>query len=131
MKFLESIADMIGPAIVSKEIEHNGVKRTFHFRKVSGEEADNLLLTLLDDEGKYDRAKMKGNVGRELAVVLVDENGKTIATADEINSLPGALRAKLDAASKEVNGVNEKKDLPVVNSSGSTSPQSSDTQSAS
>lgn len=133
MKFIESIADMIGPKIVPKEIVHNGVTRTFYFRQVSGEEADTLLVGMIDlESGKVDRTKMKGNAGRELAIALVDADGNQLATAEEINSLPAGLRSKLEAALKQVTGVqSEKKDLPDASSSGSTLPQSSEAPSES
>lgn len=133
MKFLESIADMIGPPIVSKDIEHNGVTKTFYFRKLSGAEADTLLLDLMsEDDNKLDRKKMVGNIGRQLAVCLCDENGNAIATAEEINSMRDVkLRSKFEAAANEVNGVIEKKDSADVSGSGTSSPQSSDTPSAS
>jgi hypothetical protein len=129
MKFLESIADMVGPAIVPRDVEHNGVTRKFHFRKITGEDADAILMSMMDENNKFDRAKIKGNVGRQIAASLCDEQGNLIATDAEINSLPVELRNKFEAIVTELNGGAEKKGLPDVSGSGTSSPQSSDTPS--
>lgn len=120
MKFAESIAALIGQPIVARDIEANGVTQTFYFRKLSGEDADQLLLEIMGDDNRVDRAKMKGNIGRQVAACLCDEQGNAVATPEEINALPVDLRNKFEAIVTEVNGGAEKKPSPDESASGTS-----------
>ncbi len=130
MNFQKAIAELVGPSVIPKPIEFNGVTKTFYFRRISGLQADELLQSILTEDNKVDQVKTVGSAGREVAASICDEDGNPVASADEINALPGPLRAKLAAAVKEVNGLGEKKPSAAESDSGSSSPQSSDTPSS-
>lgn len=92
--FLKGLASAIGDKIVAREVEYNGVTDTFHFRRITGDEADELSLALIGEDGKMEAAKLRGNISRQIAMSLCDENGKPVATAEQIGELDAALRSK-------------------------------------
>ena len=116
--FLKGLASAIGEKIVAREVEYNGVTDTFHFRRITGDEADELSLALIGDDGKMEAAKLRGNISRQIAMSLCDENGKPVATAEQIGSLDAALRSKFHAIFDELNGA-PGKDQKAANDSGS------------
>lgn len=117
--FLKGLAAAVGEKIVAREVEYNGVAETFHFRRITGDEADELGLALLGDDGKVESAKLRGNVSRQIAISLCDENGNPVATAAEIGALDAALRGKFNTIFDELNGA-PGKGQQAANDSGST-----------
>ena len=119
MNYAEFLKAATAPKVVSREIEHDGQTVTFYFRAITADEADDLSIALYGDDGKIDRALFRGNVSRQVAKSLCDEQGKPIATPDEIGRLPVGLRAKLQQVFEDINGVSkEKKDPEAANDSG-------------
>lgn len=117
--FLKGLAAAVGEKIIAREVEYNGVTEVFHFRRITGDEADDLSLALVGDDGKMDTFKLRGNISRQIAVSLCDEDGKPVATADEIGGLDAALRSKFHAIFDELNGA-PGKDQKAANESGSS-----------
>lgn len=102
--FLKGLAAAVGQKVVAREIEYNGATDTFYFRKITGDEADDISLALIGEDGKVESAKLKGNISRQIATSLCDEDGKPVATAAEIGALDNALRSKFHAVFDELNG---------------------------
>lgn len=102
--FLKGLAAAVGEKIVSREVEYNGVTETFHFRRITGDEADDLSLALVGDDGKMETAKLRGNISRQIALSLCDEEGRPVATAAEIGALDAGLRSRFHAIYDELNG---------------------------
>jgi hypothetical protein len=102
--FLKGLAAAIGEKIIAREIEYNGVTETFHFRRITGDEADELNLALINDSGKMEASKLKGNISRQVSKSLCDENGNPVATAEQIGALDVALRSKFHEVYEEING---------------------------
>lgn len=120
------LAAASGQKIVTREIEFLGETQTVHFRRISGDEADQLNLMFLGDDGKLDKNRMVGNVSRQLAISMCDEQGKPLATAEEIGAEDIGLRTKLFEAFEDANGLKVAgKDQPAANDSGSSSPSGS------
>ena len=117
--FLKGLAAAIGEKIIAREIEYNGVTETFHFRRITGDEADELNLALINDSGKMEASKLKGNISRQVAKSLCDENGNPVATADQIGALDVALRSKFHEVYEEINGA-PGKDQKAESDSGSS-----------
>src|SRR5690606_5661655 len=80
MNYAEFLKAATAPKVVSREIEHDGQTVTFYFRAITADEADDLSIALYGDDGKIDRALFRGNVSRQVAKSLCDEQGKPIAT---------------------------------------------------
>lgn len=98
----------------ARDITYNDVTETFHFRRITGDEADGLNLFLVGDDGKMDTAKLKGNISRQIAISLCDESGNAVATPEEIGTLDAALRARFHDVYKDLNEApGEKKDQPA------------------
>ena len=126
--FLGNLEKVAGRKVVAREIEYDGEVQTLYFRKISGDEADELNLALLDEEAKMDPAKLKGNLSRQIATSLCDENGDPVATGPELNALaamigdfPAALRAQFAEAFESINGAKSRgKDLKDESGSGTS-----------
>lgn len=116
--FLKGLAAAVGEKIVSREVEYNGVAESFHFRRITGDEADDLSLALIGEDGKMDNSKLRGNISRQIALSLCDESGNPVATAEDIGSLDAGLRSKFHAIYEELNGA-PGKDQKAANDSGS------------
>ena len=119
--FLKGLASAVGEKIVSREIEYNGATDTFHFRRISGDESDELSLALIGDDGKMDASKLRGNISRQVALSLCDEDGKPVATAEQIGALDAALRSRFHEVFEQINGA-PGKDQKAANDSGTSSP---------
>lgn len=100
-------------APVAKEITHNGKTKTFYFKELSADEAENLF-DIATEDGKTDKKKTKGLDNRILAATLCNAAGATEVTPDEIGKLPAAFRRKLATEAMEVNGLGAKKDTSTT-----------------
>lgn len=92
-----------GPLIVARSIEFGGMREDFFFRRLPFIEADRLRVAVIGDNGKFDGDKFVGNNARLVAASLVDEEGKQLATFDEVCLWPTELVDKLAEAANEVN----------------------------
>ena len=108
---LLQLKERIGSQPVSIEVEIDGVKEPFLFKRLSGSEVDNIQLHALRADGKgVDPKKLAGHAGRVLSRSLVEEDGKPYLTEQEANDLPQAMREALFRAASDLNNLNPKKD---------------------
>lgn len=84
-EIIAAIQSKIKRAPETHNVESLGVD--LQFRHLSGLESDNLQLAVIDsDTGKVAYGKLKGHRAKLIAACLVDEDGNSVATADEIAS---------------------------------------------
>jgi hypothetical protein len=108
MSVLDELNDLAGDVVVPRDVEHKGKTKTFFFRELSSETAENVF-DIFDDSGKVSKAKAKGMRNRIIAEVLCNEDGSAAVTEKEIAARPASLTEKLQSIALEVNGVGVKK----------------------
>jgi hypothetical protein len=102
MSLYEELAEFIGEAFVSRDITFKGKTRSFNFRELSADQAEEFF-------GKVDKdqKKNKGLRNRLLALVVCDSKGEAALTEEQAGKLPNELANKLQDAALEVNGLNK------------------------
>ncbi len=88
---LLQLKDRVGSKPVEIEIEVDGQTETFHFKRLSGSEVDNIQLHVISSS-------------------LVEEDGKPFLNEKEANDLPQSLRDALFRAASDLNNLTPKKD---------------------
>jgi hypothetical protein len=127
MHFLKGLAAVAAMAVVERDIEFDGVTEKFHFKRISGHDADAIALDIaLDDDGKPTRTSVLHSVAAQVAASLCDESGKPVATAAEIDALPAGMRQRFVEVMNEVNGFTRKKSSTGESGSGTPSPSDSE-----
>jgi hypothetical protein len=106
--FLENIAEFLKPAIIEREVEHNGKKAVFYFRELNGEEGTSIFggFTSSDPEKKDETTRSLRN--RSVAASVCDPDGTSIMSEKQASKLPLSLLNKLQAIVMEHNGLNPK-----------------------
>lgn len=103
MSLYDDLKDFIGPTFVSKDIEFKGNTRTFYFRDLVADEAEDFFAKVDTKDGK----KNKGLRNRLIAMILCDAKGNVALSEAEAGKLPNGLANKLQDAALEVNGLNK------------------------
>lgn len=101
MSLYEDLVEFIGTTYVAKDIEFKGKTRTFHFKELSADAAEEFF-SVVDKDAK----KNKGLRNRLLALILCDENGNAALDEKQAGKLPNDLANKLQVAALEINGLN-------------------------
>lgn len=76
-------------------------------RRISGQERDSHELAIIDESGKPDVRKFKGMRSRLVAMGLCDENGKTLFSEKEADSLDDDLLKEAYEAIRAFNNMNK------------------------
>lgn len=102
MSLYDDLHDFIGESFIARDITFKDKTRTFHFKELLADEAEEFF-------GKIDKdaKKNKGLRNRLLALTLCDEKGKPAISEAEAGKLPNELANKLQDAALEVNGLNK------------------------
>lgn len=103
MSLYDDLSDFIGDAFVSRDITFKGKTKTFYFRELLADEAEDFLGGIDAKDAK----KNKGLRNRLLALVIADEKGKPALSVEHAGKLPNELANKLQDAALEVNGLNK------------------------
>jgi hypothetical protein len=102
MSLYDELAEFIGTTFVGRDIEFKGKTKTFYFRELSADDAEEFF-------GKVDKdaKKNKGLRNRLLAMIVCDDKGNAALNAEQAGKLPNDLANKLQDAALEVNGLNK------------------------
>lgn len=102
MSLFDELTDFIGTTFVAREIEFKEKTKTFYFRELSADDAEDFF-------GKVDKdaKKNKGLRNRLLAMIVCDADGKPALKEEQAGKLPNDLANKLQDAALEVNGLNK------------------------
>jgi len=95
-----SLKDLAKPAVVEKVIEYKGKQETIHIQELSVLDA-NRLFEHFNKQKTLEARKLLINKS------IVDENGNSVFTSAEVETLPVELAGKLEAAAMSVNGFGE------------------------
>lgn len=105
MKFLESLADFIGPVVHPREIELNGKSHVFHLREISGADFEEIFSQLQGADFSIAKEKQVEMAKRVMAASICDAEGQLVTTVAEIGKIPRALYRKLRAEVFVLNGL--------------------------
>lgn len=77
---------------------------TLHFRHLTGLESDELQLSTIDDAtGKVVYGKLKGHRAKVVASCLVDANGDSVVTAEEVNRWDNDVITEMHGVCQKIN----------------------------
>lgn len=103
MSLYDDLAEFIGNSFIARDITFKGKTKTFYFRELSADEAEEFFAKV-----DKDPKKNKGLRNRLLALTVCDDKGKQALTEEQAGKLPTLLANDLQDAALEVNGLNKK-----------------------
>lgn len=109
--FLDQLQEFTKPAIISREIEHNGKKATFYFKELTGEEGTVIFGGFSSANPDVKDAAVRALRNRSVAAGVCDPEGNKILSEKQASQLPLTLLNSLHAVVMEHNGLQpDKKD---------------------